>query len=58
MPIFRKEKNELYYVHIPRTSGRYIKELFLFNDYEVEFDDTFEDIKSSIKTAPGNKRIP
>ena len=42
MPIFRKEKNELYYVHIPRTSGRYIKELFLFNDYEVEFDDTFD----------------
>lgn len=42
MPFFKKDNNHLYYVHIPRTSGRYIREIFLFNRYESEFDDTFD----------------
>lgn len=42
MPFFKKEEHQMYYVHIPRTSGRYVKELFLFNDYETEFDDVFD----------------
>jgi hypothetical protein len=32
--------------------------VFVNFDKHTEFDDAFEDIKASIKTALGNKRIP
>lgn len=41
MPFFGKENEKFYYVHIPRTAGRYIRELFLFNNYTAEYDDVF-----------------
>ena len=28
---------KIFHVHIPRTAGRYIKEIFLSNSYEVTF---------------------
>lgn len=47
------------------SSTQYIKTLHLSRgssplnfDKHTEYDDTFEDIKASIKTALGNKRIP
>jgi hypothetical protein len=47
------------------SSTEYIKTMHLGRgssplnfDKHTEFDDAFEDIKASIKTALGNKRIP
>lgn len=35
MLIFKEKINPLYFVHIPRTGGRYLRELFLKNNYIV-----------------------
>ena len=39
MPFFKKENTEIYFVHIPRTAGRYVTELFSFNNYDGEYTD-------------------
>ena len=35
----KKENTEIYFVHIPRTAGRYVTELFSFNNYDGEYTD-------------------
>ena len=36
----KKNKTDyLYFIHIPRTAGRYINSLFKQNDYELRYDD-------------------
>ena len=57
MPFFRKEKTQLYYVHIPRTSGRYINQLFLFNNYTSEFDDVFDNYRVN-DISPAHLHFP
>jgi hypothetical protein len=37
MPIFCKDNEKIFYIHIPRTSGRYIKELFVSNGYNSKY---------------------
>jgi len=39
MALFTKKDKKIFHVHIPRTGGRYIKEVFLQNDYEICHDD-------------------
>ena len=40
MSLIRKNKTDyLYFIHIPRTAGRYINSLFKQNDYELRYDD-------------------
>jgi hypothetical protein len=38
MLIFKKNTKPLYFVHIPRTGGRYLKELFINNKYIISHD--------------------
>lgn len=40
MPLFSKENKKIYFIHIPRTSGRFIKELFVNNGFESKFHET------------------
>jgi len=45
MLICKKNLKPLFYIHIPRTGGRYVKNLFEKNEFEVslyEFDNFFE----------------
>jgi hypothetical protein len=37
MLIFKENINPIYFVHIPRTGGRYVRELFLKNNYSMNF---------------------
>ena len=37
MLIFKKNIKPLYFVHIPRTGGRYLRELFIKNKFTVNF---------------------
>lgn len=39
MSLFVKEENKVFHVHIPRTGGRFIKEILKQNDYQVYHDD-------------------
>ncbi len=39
MLIFKEKINPLYFVHIPRTGGRYLRELFLNNGYILNHTD-------------------
>jgi hypothetical protein len=42
MLILKKNINPLFFIHIPRTGGRYIRELFIKNKYAVSFVDFSE----------------
>lgn len=44
MALYKKNSISLYHVHIPRTGGRYIKQVLLENDYEIFHDDYEESI--------------
>ena len=37
MLIFKENIAPIYFVHIPRTGGRYVRELFLKNNYSINF---------------------
>jgi hypothetical protein len=37
MPLFSKSDVEIFYIHIPRTSGRYLKELFIKNGFDSKY---------------------
>ena len=37
MPLFKKRDKEVFFIHIPRSSGRYIISLFEKNGYEIFF---------------------
>jgi len=39
MTLFKKKDKEIFFVHIPRTAGRYITSLFEKNNYELFFWD-------------------
>lgn len=39
MSLFTKGDNKIFHIHIPRTGGRYIKEIFKENSYEIYHDD-------------------
>lgn len=39
MALFTKENKKIFHIHIPRTGGRYVKEVLLQNDYEINHDD-------------------
>lgn len=48
MPLFKKKDKEVFFIHIPRSAGRYIAQLFLKNDYDVlfcNFDEKIEGIE-------------
>jgi len=37
MGIFKQDNNKCYFIHIPRTGGRYISQLFEFNEVECSY---------------------
>jgi len=37
MPIFTKEDSKLYFIHIPRTAGRFVGSIFLANNYGAKY---------------------
>ena len=39
MTLFVKDDNKFFHVHIPRTGGRYIKEVLKQNEYQIYHDD-------------------
>jgi hypothetical protein len=39
MALFTKNDKKIFHIHIPRTGGRYIKEVLLQNDYQIDHDD-------------------
>jgi hypothetical protein len=45
MPKFNKSGKEIYFVHIPRTAGRHVINLFLNNDWNMEDFDEHEQIR-------------
>jgi hypothetical protein len=44
MALYKKNLISIYHVHIPRTGGRYIKQVLLENDYNIFHDDYNESI--------------
>jgi hypothetical protein len=39
MPLYTSRNcKKIYHIHIPRTAGRYVSSLFLFNKFEVQFN--------------------
>lgn len=49
MPLFSKEDKEIYFIHVPRTSGRFIKEIFVSNGFKSKFHETsLDDVIGSI----------
>ena len=38
MILYKDGKKKIFFIHIPRTAGRYIRELFLKNGYETSHD--------------------
>lgn len=42
-------ENKLYYIHIPRTGGRYVKNLFKKNNYNYLFDDYYMYLRDTLK---------
>tara|TARA_A100000171_G_C2056526_1_gene107796 strand:- start:54 stop:635 length:582 start_codon:yes stop_codon:yes gene_type:complete len=44
--------NSVYFIHIPRTGGRFIRELFYENNYNLNFDNF-----NNIKTKNGDKEL-
>jgi hypothetical protein len=43
MIFYKDKKKKIFFIHIPRTAGRYIRELFLKNEYGVSHADWFAD---------------
>lgn len=39
MPIFTKGDKKVFFIHIPRTSGRYIRDIFVENGYIPQFNE-------------------
>jgi len=40
MPLFSKNEKKVFFIHIPRTSGRYVTELFKCNNFDLKFHET------------------
>lgn len=39
MPIFIKDDKKVFFIHIPRTSGRYVRDIFVRNGYIPQFNE-------------------
>jgi hypothetical protein len=44
MALFTKNNKKIFHIHIPRSGGRYIKEVLLQNDYQIDHDDCDQSI--------------
>ena len=51
MPIFHNTKTnrKFFFIHIPRTAGRFLIENFWLNDFEIEHHLTKEIVKDTAK---------
>ena len=46
--LIEKEQTKIYHIHVPRTGGRYISNLFDNNGYKVYFEQSRNFYKNSI----------
>ena len=52
MILYKDGKKKIFFIHIPRTAGRYIRQLFLKNGYETSHDNySKENYKCGIEIA-------
>jgi len=61
LPIFTKDGKEIFFIHNPRCAGRYVRDLFIRNKFDLHFDNFDEAIEGiEVPHAPARiyNRLP